>query len=143
MWYYLKFSVIFLLMCMVVLPLLKIENPLRTIGLLYFSKPASATITEHICNPDRTYWYEYDLSGDHYRQRYDGYVETLDNRIPPDLRCSGKLAQGAQIEIKYFPIYRFWSEPLEKITTSPAEVYMYIVIKFAAILLLLWTFLRK
>ncbi|MBK9718186.1 MAG: hypothetical protein IPO85_11870 [Saprospiraceae bacterium] len=37
---------------------------------------------EHICKPDRTYWYGHDVASSHYRQRYDGYVERLDAKIP-------------------------------------------------------------
>ncbi|MBK9270184.1 MAG: hypothetical protein IPM48_01180 [Saprospiraceae bacterium] len=143
MWYGLKFGILFLLICFFVLPLFRVEDPFRTISLQLFAKSHRAQITEHICNPDRIYWYEYDLGKNHYRQRYDGYVAALDESIHPDQRCQGPLVKPAEIEIKYFPLFCYWSEPIHKITTSFIELWMFIIIKFAAVFLLLWTFIRK
>ena len=80
--YYLKFVLLFFVLTFFVLPLFNIEDPLRTIALRYFSSRTEANLVEHICKPDRTYWYEYDVASSHYRQRYDGYVERLDAKIP-------------------------------------------------------------
>ena len=143
MWYYLKFSLAFFLLCFFILPLFNIEDPFRTIVLKYFYKESDALIVEHICAPDRTYWYEYQAHATQYRQRYDGYVEELDNRISPELRCKGVLKDGVPIKIKYFPYFSYWSEPLESIQSKPIIVLMYILVKIGAIFILLWTFLRK
>ena len=143
MWYYLKFSVAFFLLCFFVLPFFNIEDPFRTIALKYFYQESDARIVEHICKPDRTYWYEYQAHEIQYRQRYDGYVEELDNRIAPDRRCMGILNESVPIKIKYFPYFSYWSEPVESIQSKPIIVLMYILVKIGAIFILLWTFLRR
>ncbi|MBK7231909.1 MAG: hypothetical protein IPH93_06530 [Saprospiraceae bacterium] len=143
MWYYLKFGILFLLMCFFILPIFRIEDPFRTISLQLFSKTHKAKITEHICNPDRIYWYEYDLGQSHYRQRYDGYVATLDDTIPADQRCQGQILNPPNIDIKYFPLFAYWSEPVNSIATSIFEIWMFLLIKIIAIFLILWTFIRK
>ncbi|MEP7196817.1 MAG: hypothetical protein ABI851_09865 [Saprospiraceae bacterium] len=143
MWRFLKFLFIFLLSCIFILPLLNIEDPLRTISLSFWGKETKAKIVEHICKPDRTYWYEYLINGKSYRQQYNGYVEKLDQQIPENERCKGVLQEPAEIEIKYFPMYSFWSEPLDHIDINFLEKIMYILIKIIGILILMFTFFRK
>ena len=125
------------------LPLLNIEDPIRTISLSLWGRVSDARIVEHICKPDRTYWYEYNTNGKLFRQRYDGYVEKLDLQIPEDSRCKGILPNAAPIKIKFFPLYSFWSEPIEHIEISKTEKLLYVLIKIIGIWILLFTFLRK
>lgn len=141
--YYLKFVLLFFVLTFFVLPLFNIEDPLRTIALRYFSSQTEANLVEHICKPDRTYWYEYDVASSHYRQRYDGYVERLDAKIPENYRCQGKLTEPTPIDIKYFGGFSYWSEPVESIQESIVIIWMYILIKLGGVFILLWTFLRK
>lgn len=143
MWYYMKLFLLFLACCFFLLPMLNIEDPLRTISLYLWGKETDAMIVEHICKPDRTYWYEYTTNGKVFRQRYDGYVERLDKQIPEDSRCKGILSSGTPIKIKFFPLYSFWSEPIEHIEISGMEKLMYILIKILGIWILLFTFLRR
>ncbi|MCC6815214.1 MAG: hypothetical protein IT267_02245 [Saprospiraceae bacterium] len=143
MLHYLKLLVLFLLTCFFLLPLLNIEDPIRTISLSLWGEETNAKIVEHICKPDRTYFYTYTVKGKEYRQQYDGYVEKLDQAIDENQRCKGILDNGAPIRIKYFPFFSFWSEPLDHIEVSLIEKIMYILIKIIGIIILLFTFFRK
>lgn len=141
--HYLLLAILFFLSCFFLLPLLNIEDPIRTISLSLWGKETQARIVEHICKPDRTYWYTYTVKGKEYRQRYDGYVDRLDQYIQEDLRCKGILSISPEIKIKYFPLFSFWSEPIDHIDISTTEKVMYILIKIIGILILLFTFFRK
>ncbi len=143
MFHYLKLAILFLLSCFFLLPLLNIEDPIRTISLSLWGKEIEANIVEHICKPDRTYWYTYYVKGKEYRQRYDGYVEKLDQYINENQRCKGILSDSPKIKIKYFPYFSFWSEPMDHIEVSSLEKIMYILIKVFGLLILLFTFFRK
>jgi hypothetical protein len=83
------------------------------------------------------------VASSHYRQRYDGYVERLDAKIPENNRCQGKLTEPTRIDIKYFGGFSYWSEPVESIQESIVIIWMYILIKLGGVFILLWTFLRK
>lgn len=143
MWHYFKLFILFLICCFFLLPLLNIEDPIRTISLSIWGKELNAKLVEHNCKPDRTYFYEYTVHGKTFRQRYDGYVEKLDQTIPENLRCSGVLAQSSDIQITYFPYFSFWSEPVDHIEISKIEKLMYILIKVIGIWILLFTFFRR
>lgn len=143
MLHYLKLFILFLLSCFFLLPLLNIEDPIRTISLGLWGQVTDASIVEHICKPDRTYWYTYQVHGKEFRQRYDGYVEKLDRHIDENQRCKGVLTDAPTIKIKYFPFFSFWSEPLDHIEVSTLEKIMYIIIKVFGIIILLFTFFRK
>ena len=143
MWYYVKLFFLFLICCFFLLPLLNIEDPIRTICLSFWGRQTDAQIVEHICKPDRTYWYTYETHGKTFRQQYNGYVEALDNRIPEEARCKGLLSASVPVAINYFPLYAFWSEPIEHIEVSTTEKIMYIIINILGIWILMFTFLRK
>lgn len=134
---------VFVIACFFVLPLINVEDPFRSLSLRFFSKPYTASIYSHECTPDRTYRFEYTLEGTIYKQRYDAYTEGLDNAIPENIRCSGQLATPVQISIRYFPYFKYWSEPEDAIRPS---IFMFIMINFikiASVSLLVWTFVRR
>ncbi|MEO6189027.1 MAG: hypothetical protein ABIO44_00345 [Saprospiraceae bacterium] len=143
MWRYAKLFILFFFCCFFLLPLLNIEDPIRTISLSLLGKETDAHIVEHICKPDRTYWYEYISKGKSYRQQYNGYVVKLDEAIQENSRCQGILPVPAEIKIRVFPYYSYWSEPVDHILVSDIEKFMYILIKIIGIWILLFTFIRK
>ncbi|NOT36395.1 MAG: hypothetical protein HOP11_03340 [Saprospiraceae bacterium] len=141
--HYLLIIVLFFLTCFFLLPLLNIEDPVRTISLSLWGEETQAKLVEHICKPDRTYWYVYTVKGKDYRQQYNGYVEKLDQQIEENSRCKGVLSNAPEIKITYFPLFSFWSEPVDHIEFSVIEKIMYILIKVIGILILLFTFFRR
>jgi hypothetical protein len=140
--YWLKITAGFFISCFFILPFFKVEDPLRSIALRFFSSEGQAEIYEHICNPDRIYRYQYILDQKEYKQRYDGYVEALDNEIPETLRCQNILTQLVPIKIKYFNLFRYWSEPLNAERLSPLLFWGVNIVKIGAILILITTFVR-
>jgi len=134
---------VFFIACFVVLPLIQVENPFRSIALRFFAKDHTADVYQHDCNPDRVYLYEYTFDRALYRQRYDGYIETLDQKIPESMRCSGALNEKIEIAIRYFPYLKYWSEPVDAIRSSLMLFLMLNLVKFGSVLLLILTFVRK
>jgi hypothetical protein len=134
---------IFFLSCFFILPFFKVEDPFRSLALRFFSIPGEAKIYNHTCEGDRVYLYEYTIEETIYKQRYDGYNEILDHKIPENDRCKGQLSQQVAIPIKYYPYFRYWSEPIDAERLSFPLFLMVNVVKFAAIILLILTFVRK
>ncbi|MBK8451261.1 MAG: hypothetical protein IPO78_12510 [Saprospiraceae bacterium] len=126
-----------------ILPFFRVEDPFRSIALRYFSIPGEAWIYDHNCIGDRIYFYEYSLNQTQYQQRYDGYNKILDYKIPENDRCKGVLASKVMIPIKYFPYFRYWSEPLDADRPSFILFLMVNLVKVFSILLLILTFVRK
>ncbi|MCC6753616.1 MAG: hypothetical protein IT266_06485 [Saprospiraceae bacterium] len=133
----------FFVFCFFVLPLLRVEDPFRSISLRVFSQPAQAKLYEHRCDPDRTYLFSYELAGEAYLQRYDGYVEALDGLIPEPLRCSGTLQTPVSMDIRFVPFFRYWSEPEQAIRPSLALFLLLNAVKLGSVLLIVFTFVRR
>ena len=142
MWYWLKFIVLFFAACFFLLPALNVEDPFRSLALRFFNKETEAVIYNHSCNPDRIYLYRYQIQNKTFEQRYNGYIEALDNIIPENERCQEVVNSQPKFLIKYFPLFAFWSEPT---TAERNNLLMFIginIVKFFSIILLIWTFLR-
>lgn len=133
----------FFVSCFFLLPLINVEDPFRSLALRFFSKPLTASIYSHECTPDRTYRFQYTLEGTIYQQRYDAYIEDLDMKIPEDIRCSGQLSSPVDVPIRYFPFFKYWSEPEEAIRSSLFLFFLMNFIKVASVFLLIVTFIRK
>lgn len=129
--------------CFFLLPFFRVEDPFRSIALRFFSVSGSAKIYNHTCDGDRVYLYEYSFNSDSFQQRYDGYNEILDKKIPENDRCKGNLSPQVAIEIRYFPYFRYWSEPIDAERPSFILFLMVNVVKIGSILLLILTFIRK
>ncbi|MBK9109568.1 MAG: hypothetical protein IPM92_14645 [Saprospiraceae bacterium] len=136
-------GLVFFLACFFILPWFQVEDPFRSIGLRFFSISGSAALYQHDCNPDRIYLYEYNLGQTLYQQRYDGYIESLDQKIPENMRCSGTLASKVEIPIRYFPYFKYWSEPEDAIRPSLILFIMLNAVKFGSVILLVLTFVRR
>ncbi|HEX5625597.1 MAG TPA: hypothetical protein VFX48_06260 [Saprospiraceae bacterium] len=134
---------VFFAACFFFLPFFQVEDPFRSIALRFFSVPGEARIYEHTCEGDRIYRYEYTLSDVVYLQRYDGYNEILDFKIPENERCKGGLTSIVPIAIRYFPYFRYWSEPMDAERLSFVLFLMVNLVKFAALILLILTFIRR
>ncbi|MBP8724622.1 MAG: hypothetical protein KBF37_07590 [Saprospiraceae bacterium] len=133
----------FFVLCFFVLPLLRVEDPFRSISLRFFSQSAQAKLYEHRCDPDRTYLFSYELDGEAYLQRYDGYVEPLDDLIPEPLRCTGTLQAPVPMAIRFVPFFRYWSEPEKAIRPSLALFFLLNAVKLGSVLLIVFTFVRR
>ena len=136
-------SLIFLLSCFFILPFFKVEDPFRSLALRFFAIPGEAKIYNHTCVGDRVYLYEYNIQQTTYQQRYDGYNEILDHKIPENDRCNGSLPTQILIPIKYYPHFRYWSEPLDAEKLSFPMFILVNLVKFSAIILMILTFVRK
>ncbi len=134
---------IFFLSCFFILPFFKVEDPFRSLALRFFAIPGEAEIYNHTCEGDRVYLYEYTIDQTIYQQRYDGYNEILDHKIPENDRCKGELPQHVSIPIKYYPYFRYWSEPIDAERLSFPLFLMVNTVKFGAIILMILTFVRK
>ncbi len=135
--------IVFILACFFILPFLNVENPFRSIALRFFSVPGTAQLYQHDCNPDRVYLFSYTLKGTTYFQRYDGYIEALDQVIPEALRCKGAINESVGIQIRYFPYFRYWSEPELAERLSLLLFGMVNLVKFGSVVLLVLTFVRS
>ncbi len=135
--------VLFFVACFVLLPLVQVEDPFRSLALRFFAKEHTAHLYQHDCKPDRVYLFEYGIDRAIYRQRYDGYIESLDHKIPESLRCSGVLSSKVEISIRYFPYLKFWSEPVDAIRPSLILFIMLNLVKFGSVILLILTFVRR
>ncbi len=129
--------------CFFLLPFFKVEDPFRSIALRFFSDQGTAKIYNHSCEGDRVYLYQYHFNADTFQQRYDGYNEVLDFKIPENDRCKGNLMNQVDIPIRYFPYFRFWSEPLDAERPGMFLFIMVNVVKFFSIILLILTFVRR
>lgn len=129
--------------CFFLLPFFRVEDPFRSIALRFFSIPGKAKIYNHSCEGDRVYLYEYSFNSDSFQQRYDGYNEILDYKIPENIRCKGTVFPQVEIDIRYFPYFRFWSEPMDAERPSFLLFLMVNVVKLFSIVLLILTFIRK
>lgn len=136
-------GLVFFFACFFILPWFQVEDPFRSIALRFFSIPGSAALYQHDCKPDRTYLFEYTLQQTLYQQRYDGYIESLDQKIPENMRCSGALSSKVEIPIRYFPYFKYWSEPEDAIRPSLILFIMLNAVKFGSVILLILTFVRK
>ena len=134
---------LFFLSCFFILPFFKVEDPFRSLALRFFAIPGEAKIYNHTCEGDRVYLYQYTIKETLYQQRYDGYNEILDFKIPENDRCKGELPIQVSIPIKYYPHFRYWSEPLDAERLSFPLFFMVNLVKFAAIILMILTFVRK
>jgi hypothetical protein len=67
----------------------------------------------------------------------------LDFKIPENDRCKGALSNQVKIPIKYYPYFRYWSEPTDAERLSFPLFLMVNIVKFAAIILVILTFVRK
>jgi hypothetical protein len=134
---------LFLIACFFILPFFRVEDPFRSLALRFFAIPGEAKIYDHTCEGDRVYLYEYTIEQTTYQQRYDGYNEVLDFKIPENDRCKGALPNQVKIPIKYYPYFRYWSEPTDAERLSFPLFLMVNIVKFAAIILVILTFVRK
>jgi hypothetical protein len=135
--------VVFFLSCFFILPFFRVEDPFRSLALRFFAVNGFAEIYNHTCEGDRVYLYEYTIQNSLYQQRYDGYNEILDFKIPENERCKGALPVKVPINIKYYPYFRYWSEPLDAEKISFPLFLMVNIVKFSSIVLLILTFVRK
>jgi hypothetical protein len=140
-WFY-RFLTFFI-SCFFILPFFKVEDPFRSIALRFFSVPGEANIYNHSCEGDRVYLYEYLINQTTYQQRYDGYNEILDHTIPENDRCKGEISNKVHIAIKYYPYFRYWSEPMDAEKPGFPLFLMVNAVKFGAIILVILTFIRK
>lgn len=134
---------LFFISCFFILPFFRVEDPFRSLALRFFAIPGEAKIYSHSCEGDRVYLYEYKVDETVYQQRYDGYNEILDFKIPENDRCKGTLFQQVNIPIKYFPYFRYWSEPADAERLSFPLFLMVNLVKFVAIFLVILTFIRR
>ena len=134
---------LFFLSCFFLLPFFKVEDPFRSLALRFFAVSGEARIYNHTCEGDRVYLYEYMIKQTTYQQRYDGYNKILDFKIPENERCKGDLPEQVLIPIKYYPYFRYWSEPLDAERLSFPLFLMVNLVKFVAIVLVILTFVRK
>ncbi|MBK7225493.1 MAG: hypothetical protein WBB17_06130 [Saprospiraceae bacterium] len=141
--YWIKFFLLFFAGCFFLLPALNVEDPFRSLSLRFFSKEAEAEIYNHSCKPDRIYLYQYNINGKNYKQRYDGYVESIDQLIPEQERCKEAVASLPKMQIRYFPLFSFWSEPIMSERPNLLMFFGINLVKIFSLLILLWTFLRK
>ncbi|HRI00134.1 MAG TPA: hypothetical protein PK006_03695 [Saprospiraceae bacterium] len=141
--YWLKIIVSFCISCFFILPFFNVEDPFRAFALRFFYKESTAQIYEHECNPDRIYRYVYQLGGKEYQQRYNGFVEALDQLIPEQERCKLQVPSKPVVAIKYFPYFQYWSEPLQ---AERLDLWLFLgvnLIKIFAVLILITIFVRK
>ncbi|MBK8956628.1 MAG: hypothetical protein IPM34_13895 [Saprospiraceae bacterium] len=134
---------VFFIACFFILPWFQVEDPFRSLALRFFSRPATAWMYQHDCKPDRVYLFEYYVDYTLYQQRYDGYIESLDHKIPENLRCSGPLSSKVEMPIRFFPYFRYWSEPEDAIRPSLILFIMLNGVKFGSVFLLVLTFVRR
>ena len=135
--------IVFILACFFILPFLNVEDPFRSIALRFFAVRGTAQLYQHDCNPDRVYLFSYTLEGTTFKQRYDGYIEALDQQIPEHLRCKGAIHETVTIPIRYFPYFRYWSEPESAERLSLILFSMVNLVKFCSVILLILTFVRS
>ncbi len=135
--------IVFFISCFFILPFFRVEDPFRSIALRFFAIKGQAEIYNHSCEGDRVYLYEYSIQNILYQQRYDGYNQVLDFKIPENDRCKGSLSSKITIPIKYYPHFRYWSEPLDAERLSFPLFLMVNLVKFASVILLILTFVRK
>ena len=100
--YWIKFFLLFFAGCFFLLPALNVEDPFRSLSLRFFSKETEAEIYNHSCKPDRIYLYQYNINGKNYKQRYDGYVESIDQLIPEQERCKEAVASLPKMQIRHY-----------------------------------------
>ncbi len=134
---------VFLAACFFLLPLFKIEDPIRSLGLRFMYAETEGFLYEHQCDRDRVYRYEYSVNTKRYQQFYTGYNEKIENSIPDSLRCSGKLNERAPITVRYFIGFPLWSEPSDAERLSIGLFIMVNAVKVIAIILLIWIFIRN
>jgi hypothetical protein len=134
---------LFFVCCFFILPLFKVEDPFRSLGLRFIYGQVEGALYEHQCEGTRLYRYEYMVGSKLYQQRYDGFNQVVDDRIPPDMRCSGTLTSKVTLPVRYFKWFPIWSEPMEAERLSILLFIMVNAVKIISIVLLIWIFVRR
>lgn len=87
---------------------------------LYFSKnQVEAILSEHYCPDDHVYVYNFQLGDAIYKGSYEGYLSSVEAKIPEDEGCEGKLKTNLEISVRFVKAFPRWNEPasLEYIST--------------------------